>query len=182
MAVAVINQLRDIEIIVMRDVADQPAFLVLNSPRVVNAPSLAGAPNLAGLTANLIRAFSTAGPSSIKFAQDYLHPGTLTAGKKRSAAEKAVRALIVKMQPLFAVAFRASNQADMIKIALGGPSTSFAYVIDHSHGINAPHILCPGGVRSGFFQAGVGTRIKALADTVTSDAKTPHEFVVYGKR
>jgi hypothetical protein len=182
MAISVINQKRDVEIVVMNRGNDKPSLLVLNSARVVNAASLAGAKNLIGLTANLTRAFHAADDKSILLAADLLSAGKVSSVAEIKAAHGVIRSLSVQLNALFAVAFRASNQSGMIDIATSGAATCFAYVIDHAFGVNAPHMLCPTGVHSGFFPAGVATRMNALPGLMVADASVPHQFMVYGKR
>ncbi len=182
MAISVINQKRDVEIVVMNRADGKPSFLVLNSARVVNAQSLAGDEHLGGLTANLIRAFHTVDEKSVNLAQAYLRPGAEGDAEEIRAAHSVVRGLNVQLSALFAVAFRASNQSEMIDIATTGASSCFAYVIDHNLGINIPQMLCPAGVHSGFFPAAVATRMNALPGMMVSNADVPHQFIVYGKR
>jgi hypothetical protein len=184
MAVATINQTKDVEVIVIsRRLGLKPSFLVLNSASVVKGKGEAALQNTAALSANLANAINSIGTESVKLAQHYLTPGKPQDIKNLKDAFNLLRGLNGRLNAMLSLGFSSGNQLRMAAEAASEMGDCFAYVIDHSYGLNSARaFVAPGDPIFGFFAPGKSTRINALIGQILPDISSPTEFTVYGKR
>jgi hypothetical protein len=184
MAVAIVNQTKDVEVVVIsRRFGLKPSFLVLNSASIVRGKGEAALRDTSALSVNLANAINSIGRESVKLAQDYLTPGKPEDVNNLKDAFNLLRGLNGQLNAMLSNVFPAGNQLRMAAEAVSEMGDCFAYVIDHSYGLNSARaFVAPGDPIFGFFAPAKSTRINALIGQILPDISGPSQFMVYGKR